>query len=84
MLRCSQDEKNPGRKNRWLQKNVIQVEKWVEAHNNLLARFAKEGSGAQVILVSDSVLSASVLKILRTKRQFFLKILNILKTFVHQ
>ena len=39
-------------------KNVIQVEKWVEAHNNLLARFAKEGPRAQVILVSDPVLSA--------------------------
>ena len=52
-------------------KNVIQVEKWVEAHNNLLARFAKEGPGAQVILVSDSVLSASELKILRVKRQSF-------------
>ena len=46
-------------------KNVFQVEKWVEAHNNLLARFAKEGPGAQVILVSDSVVSASELKILR-------------------
>ena len=54
-------------------KNVIQVEKWVEAHNDLLVRFAKEGPGAQVILVSDSVLSASELKILRTKRQFCLK-----------
>ena len=52
-------------------KNVIQVEKWVEAHNNLLARFAKEGPRAQVIFVSDSVLSASELKILRTKWQFF-------------
>ena len=52
-------------------KNVIQVEKWVEAHNNLLVRFAKEGPGAQVILVSDSVLSASELKILRVKRQSF-------------
>ena len=52
-------------------KNVIQVEKWVEAHNNLLARFATEGPRAQVILVSDSVLSASELKILRVKRQSF-------------
>ena len=52
-------------------KNVIQVEKWVEAHNNLLVRFAKEGPRAQVIFVSDSVLSASELKILRTKRQSF-------------
>ena len=54
-------------------KNVIQVEKWVEAHNDLLARFAKEGPRAQVILVSDSVLSAPEIKILRTKRQFCLK-----------
>ena len=46
-------------------KNVIQVEKWVEAHNDLLVRFAKEGPRAQVILVSDSVVSASELKILR-------------------
>ena len=38
-------------------KNVFQVGKWVEAHNNLLARFAKEGPRAQVILVSDPVLS---------------------------
>ena len=45
----------------------------MEAHNDLLVRFAKEGPGAQVILVSDSVLSASELKILRTKRQFCLK-----------
>ena len=52
-------------------KNVIQVEKWVEAHNNLLVKFAKEGPAAQVILVSDSVLSASELKILRVKRQSF-------------
>ena len=54
-------------------KNVIQVEKWVEAHNDLLVRFAKEGPRAQVILVSDSVLSAPEIKILRTKRQFCLK-----------
>ena len=71
MLRCSQDEKKSRTEKQMVAKNVIQVEKWVEAHNNLLARFAKEGPRAQVILVSDLVLSASELKILRTKRQSF-------------
>ena len=84
MLRCSQDEKKSRPEKQMVAKNVIQVEKWVEAHNDLLVRFAKEGPGAQVIFVSDSVLSASELKLLRTKRQFFLTILNILKTFAHQ
>ena len=55
MLRCSQDEKIQAGKTDGCKKNVIQVEKWVEAHNDLLVRFAKEGPGAQVILVSDSV-----------------------------
>ena len=57
-------------------KNIFQVEKWGEAHNNLLARFAKEGPRAQVILVSDPVLSALA--------AFFFEFLNILKTFAHQ
>ena len=71
MLRCSQAGKKSRTEKQMVAKNVIQVEKWVEAHNNLLVRFAEEGPGAQVILVSDSVLSASELKILRVKRQFF-------------
>ena len=73
MLRCSQDGKKSRPEKQMVAKNVIQVEKWVEAHNDLLARFAKEGPRAQVILVSDSVLSAPEIKILRTKRQFCLK-----------
>ena len=73
MLRCSLAEKKSRPEKQMVAKNVIQVEKWVEAHNDLLSRFAKEGPRAQVILVSDSVLSAPEIKILRTKRQFCLK-----------